>query len=145
MVSIIFCYFPNPRTLFPCCSPDGLVWIDFQTTLYRDSNSHITSSERVAPDWDIWRTLNWLSYSAAVWLAYLLPDPMTRVWFPTFPKKFQRKICLCCCLVKSGQWVENVDWTYLVLASGKLVLQKVIPDIAKNLTEKIYSRTENIN
>ena len=29
-----------------------------------------------------------------------------------------------CCLEKSGQWLENVDQTHLVLASGKLVLQK---------------------
>ena len=30
-----------------------------------------------------------------------------------------------CCLEKSGQWLENVDQTHLVLASGKLVVQKV--------------------
>ena len=29
-----------------------------------------------------------------------------------------------CCLEESGQWLENVDGTHLVLASGKLVLQK---------------------
>ena len=28
------------------------------------------------------------------------------------------------CLEESGQRLENVDWTYLVLASGKLGLQK---------------------
>ena len=28
------------------------------------------------------------------------------------------------CLEESGQWLENVDRTHLVLASGKLVLQK---------------------
>ena len=27
-------------------------------------------------------------------------------------------------LEESGQWLENVDWTYLVLASGKPVQQK---------------------
>ena len=30
------------------------------------------------------------------------------------------------CLDESGQWLENVDRTNLVLASGKLVLQKVL-------------------
>ena len=28
------------------------------------------------------------------------------------------------CLEESGQWLENIDWTHLVLASGKVVLQK---------------------
>ena len=28
------------------------------------------------------------------------------------------------CLRESGQWLENVEQTHLVLASGKLVLQK---------------------
>ena len=28
------------------------------------------------------------------------------------------------CLEESGHWLENVGRTYLVLASGKLVLQK---------------------
>ena len=28
------------------------------------------------------------------------------------------------CLDESGQWLENLDQTHLVLASGKLVLQK---------------------
>ena len=29
-----------------------------------------------------------------------------------------------CCLEESGQWLENVDQTYLVLASGKLLQHK---------------------
>ena len=28
------------------------------------------------------------------------------------------------CLEESGQWLENVDQTHLILTSGKLVLQK---------------------
>ena len=32
-----------------------------------------------------------------------------------------------CCLDESGQWLEDVDQTHLVLASGKLVLQKCCP------------------
>ena len=30
------------------------------------------------------------------------------------------------CLEESGQWLENVDGTHLVLASGKLELQKIL-------------------
>ena len=35
------------------------------------------------------------------------------------------------CLEESGQWLENVDCTHLVLASGKLVLQRILkkPDL----------------
>ena len=35
------------------------------------------------------------------------------------------------CLEESGQWLENVDRTHLVLASGKLVLQRILkkPDL----------------
>ena len=29
-----------------------------------------------------------------------------------------------CCLEESGQWLENVECTHLILASAKLVLQK---------------------
>ena len=32
-----------------------------------------------------------------------------------------------CCLEQSGQWFKNVVWTHIVLASGKLVLQKHWP------------------
>ena len=34
------------------------------------------------------------------------------------------KVNLRRCFEKSGQWLENVDRTHLVLASGKTVLQK---------------------
>ena len=34
-----------------------------------------------------------------------------------------------CWLEESGQWLENVDQTYLVLASGKPVLQKIGPQL----------------
>ena len=30
-----------------------------------------------------------------------------------------------CCLEESGQWLQNVDQSHLVLAGGKLVLQKI--------------------
>ena len=47
------------------------------------------------------------------------------------PKKFSGKIInfaevnQWCWLEDSGQWLENVDRTHLVLASGKPVLQKM--------------------
>ena len=41
------------------------------------------------------------------------------------------------CLEESGQRLENVDRTHLVLASGKLVLQKKISAIKICLAEKI--------
>ena len=48
--------------------------------------------------------------------------------FPAFPKIFRGKIIdvaeAFCCLEESGQWLENVDKTHLVLASGKTVNQK---------------------
>ena len=34
-----------------------------------------------------------------------------------------------CCLEESGQWLENVGWTHLVLASDQLVLQENIETI----------------
>ena len=53
---------------------------------------------------------------------------MPQVQFPAFPKHFREKIVDIAevyqwhCLEGSGQWLENADQTYLVLASGKLVL-----------------------
>ena len=39
----------------------------FLTTLFCGAGirTHVTSVRRVAPDWGLWRTLNWRSYSAA--------------------------------------------------------------------------------
>ena len=48
-----------------------------------------------------------------------------------FPQKFEQNIVNSAkvnkwrCLEESGQWLENVDQTHLVLASGKLVLQNL--------------------
>ena len=61
-------------------------------------------------------------------LAYRLCCP----WFYSqhSPKKFIGKIVDVAdvnqrrCLEESGQWLENVDHTHLVLVSDKLVLQK---------------------
>ena len=52
-----------------------------------------------------------------------------RVWFQAFPQFFQRKIINVAevnqrpGLEESGKWLENVDQTHLVLASGKPVQQ----------------------
>ena len=58
------------------------------------------------------------------------PGPLGLV--PSIPKIFQRKILSLllrlingAALGDSGEWLENVDCTHLVPASGKLVLQKV--------------------
>ena len=58
-------------------------------------------------------------------VAYLLLTQHPRVQFPAFPKKFRLKgkinyvaeINQQRRLVESGQWLENVDWTHLVLAT----------------------------
>ena len=63
--------------------------------------------------------------SIAKWLAYLLPDPATPGLIPSIPKKFQIKIVDVTVVNKqrwleeSGQRLQNVDQTHLVLASGK--------------------------
>ena len=71
--------------------------------------------------------------SIAKWLTYLYPDPAALGLIPSIPKKLsvgnnvnssevnQRRH-----LEESEQWLENVDQTHIVLASGKLV-QKTIP------------------
>ena len=60
----------------------------------------------------------------------LASHPAALVLFPAFLKFFRGKIINVSevnqwrWLEESGQWLENVDQTHLVLASGKLVLQK---------------------
>ena len=68
----------------------------------------------------------------AQWLAYLPLDPAALSLIPRVPKKNSvEKIVHAAdlkqqhCLEKSGQCLENVDQTHLVLASGKLVQQKI--------------------
>ena len=63
----------------------------------------------------------------------MLPDPAAPGSIPSAPNFFlQEKNAKVAeinnrrCLDESGQWLENVDRTNLVLASGKLVLQKVL-------------------
>ena len=60
-------------------------------------------------------------------------DPAAPGSIPCIPKKFSlEKIANVAevnhqhCLEESGQWLENVDQTHLVMASGKLVLQNNI-------------------
>ena len=59
------------------------------------------------------------------------PDPAALGSIPVFAKIFQRKKIVNVvevnqhrCLEGSGQWLENVDQTLQVQASGKLVEQK---------------------
>ena len=56
--------------------------------------------------------------SITQWLAYLLPDPAARVWFPVFLHFFYFAEVLF-----RGKWLENVDRTHLVLTSVKPVVQ----------------------
>ena len=69
--------------------------------------------------------------SNAQWLAYLLHDPAALGSIPTVTPKIisEEKIVNVTevnqwrCLEESGQWLESVAQTYLLLASGKLILQ----------------------
>ena len=64
----------------------------------------------------------------AKWWAYLLPDQLVRIKSPSFQILAEEKIVAEVnqwrCLEESEQWLDVVDRTHLVLASGKLVLQK---------------------
>ena len=58
-------------------------------------------------------------------------DPTDLGLIPNIPQKISEEKNVAVaevyqphCLEESGQWLENVDQTHLVLASGKLVLQK---------------------
>ena len=69
--------------------------------------------------------------SIVQWLAYLLSDPAATGLIPNIPEIFSvekivdvAEVNQWCCLEESEQWLENVDRAHLVLASGKLVLQK---------------------
>ena len=70
--------------------------------------------------------------SIAQWLACLIPDPAVTCLNPSIPEIFSEEICFDIAEViqwrwseESGQRLENVDQTYLVLDSGKPELQKV--------------------
>ena len=63
-----------------------------------------------------------------------LPDPTAPGSIPSVPKSLLKKDVVNAtevnqwrCSEESGQWLENVNRTYLVLASGKLVLPKNSP------------------
>ena len=66
--------------------------------------------------------------SIAQWLAHLLPDPAALGLVPSIPEIFSEEkivnVRQMNCSDESGQCLENVYSTHLVLASGKLVLQK---------------------
>ena len=67
------------------------------------------------------------------WLAFLLPDPADPGSITSTPEKLPEEkiihvaeVNLRRCLEKSGQWLENVYQTHLLLASGKMVQQKTL-------------------
>ena len=69
--------------------------------------------------------------STAQWLAYLLLDPAARGLIPSIPQKnSEEKIVDVAennqrhCFEESGQWLENVYRTHLVMAWGMLALLK---------------------
>ena len=55
-------------------------------------------------------------------VANLLPDPAALGSLPSIHDFFSEKKLSC--FQETGRWLESVDRTHLVLASGKLVLQK---------------------
>ena len=70
------------------------------------------------------------AFQTPQWLAYLLPDPAALGSIPGIPKKISKEKIVNVvavnqwhCREERGQWLENVDGTHPVLASGKLVLQ----------------------
>ena len=74
-----------------------------------------------------------LKDSIAQRLAYFHPDPTELGSIPSIPEIFSAKKIIdyakvnqWCCSEESGQCFENVDPTHLVLASGKLVQQKML-------------------
>ena len=75
-------------------------------------------------------------------LAYLLQDPAAKGLIPSIPEVFSNKRIVNVaevnqwrCLEESGQWLENVAQTYLVLASGKLFLLVIEPRAAASLSK----------
>ena len=59
----------------------------------------------------------------------LLPVSATLCSIPCIPPKIDvdnAEVYQGPCVEKSGQYLENVDQTHLVLASGKRVLQKTL-------------------
>ena len=72
--------------------------------------------------------------SITQWLAYLLLDPSTPGLILSAPEFFSEEKTVDVAEIyqrhyfdESGQWLENVDQTHLVLARGELVLQKSFP------------------
>ena len=68
--------------------------------------------------------------SIAQWLVFLPPDPVPSGSIPSITKNISEEKIVNVAKVNqmhyfdgNGQWLENVDKTHQVLASGKLVLQ----------------------
>ena len=71
-------------------------------------------------------------HNIAQWLTQLLPDPAAPGSIPCIPEIISEENIIKVAevnqrqwLEESGQWLENVDQTNFVLASGKPVLQKI--------------------
>ena len=74
-----------------------------------------------------------LGDSIAQWLAHLLLSPAAPGSSHSIPKKLSEEkmvegaaVHQRRCLEESGQWLENVNRTHLVLASSKLLLKKLL-------------------
>ena len=96
----------------------------------------------------------WIGGSVAQWLAYLLPDPAALGSIPSITKKNSDEKNVGVAEVnqrrgmeESEQWLENVDWTDLILVSGKLVLHKKEHNNGGALSEwsKAWQLREQIN
>ena len=71
----------------------------------------------------------------------MLSDPAAPGSIPSFTKIIFEEIFDVAevyqwrCLEERGEWLKNVDLTHLVLASGKLVLQKILQWCQTSLTQ----------
>ena len=82
------------------------------------------------PSSSLTNTVPLIRDSISQWFACLHLDIAAPGLIPSIPKMFSEKIVDAAdvnqwrCLELSGQWLENVDRSHLVLASGKVALQK---------------------
>ena len=82
---------------------------------------------------DKWWQWCWLSWQLSTMVSILASGPSCHRFHSWDSWYFSKEkivtfaeVNQCRCLEDSGQWLENVDWTHLVQASGKLVIQKKI-------------------
>ena len=82
--------------------------------------------------------MGWRQHSTLVSNGYLLPYAVAPGLIPSIHEFFSEEkvvnvaeIKQWRCLKESGQWLENVDRTHIVLASVKLVPQKGLLNVAE--------------